>query len=136
MIAASDLVRPTVVTTDVIARRWCPNGRIYHAATVTAAVPRHRLGRPILRFVGYQQVALGRRYGNIQHALRTSFGLTVRVGELPRMVAEMAARCGPADARLLDLMRQQAALHGDAPRWRINGVPHGLWVFVNAVVAL
>ena len=131
-----DLVRPTVVTKYVIERRWCPNCRTYHEDSVTAALPRHRLGLHVLLFVVYQKVALGLSYRKIQHELRSYFGLTVSVGELPSMVAEIAGLFGPAYARLLDLMRQQAAIHVDETSWRIDGVPHWLWVFVNDVVAL
>lgn len=131
-----DLVRPTVVTKYVIERRWCPNCRTYHEDSVIAALPRHRMGLHVLLFVVYQKVALGLSYGKIQHELRTYFGLTVSVGELPSMVAEIAALFGPAYARLLQLMRQQAAIHVDETSWRVDGVPHWLWVFVNDVVAL
>jgi transposase len=131
-----DLVRPTVITKYVIERRWCPNCRTYHEDTVTAALPRHRLGLHVLLFVVYQKVALGLSYGKIQQELRTYFGLTVSAGELPGMVAEIAALFGPAYARLLALMRQQAAIHIDETSWRVDGVPHWLWVFVNDVVAL
>jgi hypothetical protein len=130
------LVRPTVITKYVIERRWCPSCRTYHEDAVTEALPRHRLGLHVLLFVVYQKVALGLSYRKIQHELRTYFGLTVSAGELPGMVAEIAALFGPAYARLLQLMRQQAAIHIDETSWRVDGVPHWLWVFVNDVVAL
>jgi transposase len=130
------LVRPTVSTKYVIERRWCPKCRTYHEDAVTAALPRHRLGLHVLLFVVYQKVALGLSYGKIQRELRSYFGLTISAGELPSMVAEVAALFGPAYARLLELMRHQAAIHIDETSWRINGVPHWLWVFVNDVVAL
>jgi hypothetical protein len=120
----------------LIERRWCPSCRTYHEDAVTTALPRHRLGLHVLLFVVYQKVALGLSYGKIQHELRTYFGLTVSAGELPGMVAEIAALFGPAYARLLDLMRHQAAIHIDETSWRVDGVPHWLWVFVNDVVAL
>src|SRR5258706_120508 len=129
-------VRPTMITKYVIERRWCPQCRTYHEDAVTAALPRHRLGLHVLLFVVYQKVALGLSYGKIRHELRTYFGLTVSAGELPGMVAEIAAVFGPAYARLLELMRQQAAIHIDETSWRVDGVPHWLWVFVNDVVAL
>jgi transposase len=131
-----DLARPTVVTKYLIERRWCPRCRTYHEDAVTAALPRHRLGLHVLLFVVYQKVALGLSYGKIRHELRTYFGLTLSAGELPSMVAEIAALFGPAYVRLLDLMRQQAAIHIDETSWRVDGVPHWLWVFVNDVVAL
>jgi transposase len=130
------LVRPTIVTKYLIERRWCPKCRTYHEDAVTDALPRHRLGLHVLLFVVYQKVALGLSYGKIQHELRTYFGLSISVGELPGMVAEVAALFGPAYARLLDLMRQQAAIHIDETSWRVDGIPHWLWVFVNDVVAL
>jgi transposase len=131
-----ELVRPTVITNYVIERRWCPQCRAYHEDAVTEALPRHRLGLHVLLFVVYQKVALGLSYGKIQHELHTYFGLTVSAGELPRMVAEIARLFGPAYARLLELMRQQTAIHIDETSWRVDGVPHWLWVFVNDVVAL
>jgi len=120
----------------VIARRWWPACRSSHADAVTPALPHQRLGVHVLRFVVYQNVALGRSSGKIQRAVRSDFGLTIRAGERPSMVAAIAALVGPADARLLDLMRQQAAIPLDAPAWRGDGVPHWRWVFVNAVGAL
>lgn len=130
------LVRPTIITKYVIERRWCSQCRRYHEDAVTQALPRHRLGLHVLLFVVYQKVALGLSYSKIQRELRTYFGLRISVGELPGMVAEIAALFGPAYARLLQLMRQQAAIHIDETSWRIEGVPHWLWVFVNDVVAL
>jgi transposase len=130
------LVRPTVITKYVIERRWCPKCRAYHEDAVTQALPRHRLGLHVLLFVVYQKVALGLSYSKIQRELRGYFGLTISAGELPSMVAEIAALFGPAYARLLELMRQQAAMHIDETSWRVDGVPHWLWVFVNDVVAL
>jgi transposase len=130
------LVRPTVITKYVIERRWCPSCRTYHEDAVTEALPRHRLGLHVLLFVVYQKVALGLSYGKIQRELRAYFGLTLSAGELPSMVAEVAALFGPAYARLLQLMRQQAAIHIDETSWRVDGVPHWLWVFVNDMVAL
>jgi len=130
------LVRPTVITKFVIERRWCPSCRTYQEDAVSQALPRHRLGLHVLLFVVYQKVALGLSYSKIQRELRTYFGLRISVGELPGMVAEIARLFGPAYARLLDLMRQQAALHIDETSWRVDGVPHWLWVVVNDVVAL
>lgn len=130
------LVRPTVVTKYLIERRWCPSCRAYPEDVVTDALPGHRLGLHVLLFVVYQKVALGLSYGKIRQELQTYFGLTISAGELPSMVAEVAALFGPAYARLLELMRQQAAIHIDETSWRVDGVPHWLWVFVNDVVAL
>jgi transposase len=130
------LVRPTVITKYVIERRWCPSCRTYHEDHITDALPRQRLGLHVLLFVVYQKVALGLSYSKIQRELQTYFGLRVSMGELPGMVAEIAALFGPAYARLLELMRQQAAIHIDETSWRVDGVPHWLWVFVNDVVAL
>jgi len=120
----------------VIERRWCPKCRSYHEDAITEALPRHRLGLHVLLFVVYQKVALGLSYSKIQRELRSYFGLTISAGELPSMVAEVAALFGLAYARLLELMRQQAAIHIDETSWRVDGVAHWLWVFVNDVVAL
>lgn len=130
------LQRPSVTTKFLIQRRWCPQCRAYHEDAVTAALPRHRLGLHVLLFVVYQKVALGLSYAKIQHELRSYFGLRVSGGELPSMVAEVAALFGPAYARLLEVMRQQNAIHIDETSWKVDGVPHWLWVFVNDVVAL
>src|SRR6266542_1896982 len=130
------LVRPTVITKYLIERRCCPACRTYHDAALTEALPRDRLGLHVLLFVVCQKVALGLSYSKIQRELRSYFGLTLRAGELPSMVAEVAALFGPAYARLLELIRQQAALHIDETSWRVDGVPHWLWVFVNDLVAL
>jgi transposase len=131
-----NLVRPTIVTRYLIERRWCPKCRTYRESPVTAALPNHRFGLHVLLFVVYQKVALGLSYAKIQHELRTYFGLTISVGELPSMVEEVARLFGPAYARLIVLMRRQAAIHIDETSWRIDGSVHWLWVFVNDVVAL
>lgn len=131
-----NLVRPTIVTRYLIERRWCPRCRAYHESPISAALPNHRFGLHVLLFVVYQKVALGLSYAKIQHELRTYFGLTISVGELPSMVAEVSRLFGPAYARLIALMRRQAAIHIDETSWRIDGRVHWLWVFVNDMVAL
>jgi hypothetical protein len=131
-----DLMRPTIITRYLIERRWCPRCRTYCESPVTAALPNHRFGLHVLLFVVYQKVAVGLSYTKIQHELRTYFGLSISVGELPGMVAEVAKLFGPAYTRLLALMRRQAAIHIDETSWRIDGSVHWLWVFVNDVVAL
>lgn len=129
-------VRPTVITRFTIERRWCATCHAFKEAPVAAALPGHRLGLRTMLFVVYQKVALGLSYGKIQHELRTYFGLTVSRGALVGMVTTLARLFGPAYARLIRLMRQQAAMHVDETGWRIDGVNHWLWVFVNEVVAL
>ncbi len=129
-------VRPTQATAYEIERRWCPVCRTYQEAPVTAALPHHRLGLHVMLFVVYQKVVVGLSYGKIRHELSTYFGLRVSKGELSNLVAEVAARFGPAYTRLIALLRQQAAVHIDETRWRINGDNHWLWVFVNDVITL
>lgn len=136
VVEAIELRRPTIVTEFQIERRWCPRCRKYHEAPVTEALPRHRFSLQVLLFVVYQKVAMGLSYGKIRRELATYFGLTISLGELPTMLTEVARLFGPAYARLLRLMRQQAALHIDETGWRIDGSNHWLWVFVNDVVAL
>ena len=129
-------VRPTVITQYTIERRWCATCQAFKEAPVAAALPGHRLGLRTMLFVVYQKVALGLSYGKVQHELATYFGLRVSQGELVRMVATLARLFGPAYARLIRLLRQQAAVHVDETGWRVDGVNHWLWVFVNEVVAL
>jgi len=129
-------VRPTVVTRYIIERRWCSQCRAFKEHPVTAALPRHRLGLHVMLFVVYQKVALGLSYGKVQRELAIYFGLRISQGQLSNIVAEVAHIFGPAYARLIRLMRQQAALHVDETGWRIDGDNHWLWVFVNEVVAL
>jgi len=129
-------VRPTVITQYTLERRWCATCQAFKETPVAAALPGHRLGLRTMLFVVYQKVALGLSYGKIQHELATYFGLTVSQGELVRMVATLARLFGPAYARLIRLMRQQAAIHVDETGWRVEGVNHWLWVFVNEVLAL
>lgn len=129
-------VRPTVVTRYIIERRWCSQCRAFKEHPVTAALPRQRLGLYVMLFVVYQKVALGLSYGKIQRELAIYFGLRISQGQLSNIVAEVAQIFGPAYARLIRLMRQQAALHVDETGWRIDGDNHWLWVFVSDVVAL
>lgn len=129
-------VRPTIVTRYIIERRWCSVCQAFKEAPVTAALPHHRLGLNVMLFVVYQKVALGLSYSKVQRELRLYFGLQVSQGQLTNLVAEAARLFGPAYARLLRLMRQQAAIHIDETGWRIAGDNHWLWIFVNEVVAL
>jgi len=129
-------VRPTVVTRYIIERRWCRHCQAFKEHPVTAALPRHRLGLNVMLFVVYQKMGLGLSYGKIRRELRMYFGLSVSPGELVAMVAEVARLFGPAYARLIRLMRQQAAVHIDETGWRIDGQNHWLWTFVTEVVTL
>jgi transposase len=129
-------IRPTVVTRYIIERRWCSQCQAFKEQPVTAALPRHRLGLHAMLFVVYQKAALGLSYGKIRRELATYFGLQVSPGELVNTMAEVAHLFGPAYARLIRLMRQQAAIHIDETGWRVDGKNHWLWIFVNEVVAL
>lgn len=129
-------VRPTIVTRYVMERRWCSQCRAFKEHPVTTALPRYRLGLNVMLFVAYQKAGLGLSYGKIRHELATYFGLVVSPAEPVNMVAEVARLFGPAYARLIRLMRQQAAIHIDETGWRIDGQNHWLWVFVNEIVAL
>jgi transposase len=127
-------IRPTVVTRYEIERGWCPHCRAYQENPVTAALPRYRLGLHLMLFVVYQKVALGLSYGKIKRELATYFGLSVSRKTLQSMVSEVARLFGPAYKQLIDLMRDQAALHVDETGWRVDGQNHWLWIFVNDVV--
>lgn len=129
-------VRPTIVTRYTIERRWCSCCKEYKESPVSAALPNCRLGLNVMLFVVYQKVALGLSYGKVRRELSMYFGLEVSKAQLIWMVAEIARFFGPAYARLIRLMREQAAIHVDETGWRIDGDNHWLWVFVNDVVAL
>lgn len=129
-------IRPTIVTRYIIERRWCPDCRRYKESPVTAALPNYRLGLHVMLFVVYQKVALGLSYPKIKRELATYFGLTVTTATLINMVAEVGQIFGPAYARLIELMRQQAAIHIDETTWPVDGQRHWLWIFINDVVTL
>lgn len=129
-------VRPTIVTRYTIERRWCSCCQEYKEAPVSAALPNCRLGLNVMLFVVYQKVAMGLSYGKVRRELSMYFGLQVSKAQLIWMVAEVARLFGPAYARLIRLMREQASIHVDETGWRIDGDNHWLWVFVNDVVAL
>lgn len=129
-------VRPTVNTCYVIQRGWCPNCRVYHSSPVQEALPAHRFGFNLMLFVVYQKVGLGLSYGKIKKELSLYFGLTISRGQLCNIVREVNRLFGSAYGELVRLMRQQAALHIDETGWKVDGVNHWLWVFVNDVVAL
>lgn len=129
-------VRPTVNTCYVIQRAWCPNCRVYHSSPVQEALPAHRFGLNLMLFVVYQKVGLGLSYGKIKKELALYFGLKVSRGHLANMVGEVSRLFGSAYGDLLRVMRQQAVLHIDETGWKVDGVNHWLWVFVNDVVAL
>jgi hypothetical protein len=129
-------VRPTQVTRYEIERRWCPCCRTYKEAPVVEALPHLRLGLNVMLFVVYQKVALGLSYSKIQRELATYFGLQVSKGQLSNIVTEVAARFGPAYRGLIEVLRQQAAVHVDETGWHVNGANHWLWVFISDVVTL
>lgn len=129
-------VRPTTVTRYIIERRWCGQCKGFKESPVNAALPNCRLGLNVMLFVVYQKVALGLSYGKVRRELSMYFSLQVSKAQLIWMVAEIARLFGPAYARLIRLMREQAAIHVDETGWRIDGDNHWLWVFVNDVVAL
>ncbi len=114
-------VRPVQVTRYEIERRWCPHCHIYKEAQVVAALPRHRLGLYVMLFVVYQKVALGLSYGKIQREPSTYFGLRISKGQLSNLVAKVADLFGPTYRRLIELLRQQAAVHIDETGWRVKG---------------
>ena len=131
-----DLRRPTITTRYIIEGKWCPKCRRYQESPVTSALPNYRLGLHLMLFVVYQKVALGLSYPKIQRELSLYFSLEVTTATLINVVHEVARLFGPAYARLIALMRQQASLHLDETTWPVDGQRHWLWIFINDMVTL
>lgn len=128
--------RATIVTRYEIERRWCPKCSQYKERPLPVALPNHRLGLNFALFVVYQKVALGLSYGKIQQELAIYFGLRVTQATLAATVAKVSRLFGPAYARLIRLMRQQKVIHIDETSWKIEGVTHWLWIFINDLISL
>ena len=131
-----ELRRPTTTIRYIIERKWCPKCRRYQESAVTSALPSYRLGLHLMLFVVYQKVAMGLSYPKIQRELSLYFSLEVTTATLINVVHEVSQLFGPAYARLIALMRQQASLHLDETTWPVDGQRHWLWIFINDVVTL
>lgn len=116
-----ELSRATVVTHYTIERCWCSVCQAFKELPVLSALPNMRLGLNVMLFVVYQKVALGLSYGKIRRELTIYFGLQVSRGTLVNIVAKVSSIFGPAYKRLIDVMRQQAAIHIDETSWRVDG---------------
>jgi transposase-like protein len=79
---------------------------------------------------------LGLSYGKIRRWLRDVLGLVISRGGLAQMVQRVAGYLGAAYELLRGELRQADYLHADETGWRVDGVNHWLWAWVNDEIAV
>jgi hypothetical protein len=81
-------------------------------------------------------VALSFRFrmsrARIQEFLHDWLGLDISIGTINQTIHEAAAAIAPAEAELIDAIRNSGLLHADETSWPEGGALFWLWVFASA----
>jgi len=115
----------------VIHRHWCPKCREVKSPKPLDVIPKCRFGINFLLFVIFQKFVLKQTIEDIQTELKTYFGLRVSRGEIIQTLHRGAKLFSPEYEAMKQIVRSSGANCVDETGWRVNGVNHWVWGFVN-----
>lgn len=128
-----DLPKVTpLVTEHTINGYWCTTCKTIVTPTLTAALPRARLGLSLVVQTAWLHYFIGVSVGNCVKIAQASWGLSVSAGGLTQAWKNLATRLEGDYARIGRRIRGAAVLCADETGWRINGVTAWLWAFATA----
>jgi transposase len=130
------LTTQTVNTQYEIHRKYCKGCKKIVEPTVPNALPNSPFGLNLMLFVVFLKVGMALPFNKIQQLLETMYDLKVSQGGLVNILAQIKREFGDYYKKLEQKMRRARTKHADESGWRVDGVNHYLWLFINKEVAL
>ena len=113
-------------------RYWCSRCKsLLTAPYAPEQVPCGYLGPRTLLSMDLLKFYHGLPGNKIRDVFRDFCGLTVSEGAITQALQRLAMFLKTEKDVILESIRQAAVKHGDETGWKVNGVPHWLWAFVN-----
>lgn len=122
------------VTLFHVHRYWCPSCKAKVEAEPEGVLPGQRFGIHLMLLVCYLRT-LGVTWEKTRAYFQDAYEINLSHGALVHMESVVAKALGKKYDELLEELRQAKAVHFDDTGWRIDGVPHWLWVLLSKTVA-
>jgi transposase len=133
-----DIVPPHVEATRFLhARYWCPCcKKVMTAPCAPDEVPCSYLGPRTLATLVWLKYHLALPGNKIKDILYDLCGLTVSEGAIAQALQRLGQYLQVETEQILYAVKEAAHKHVDETGWKINGIRHWLWTFVNREWAL
>jgi len=130
------LTSQTINTQYEIHRKYCKICDKIVEPQVPNALPNSPFGLNLMLFVVFLKIGMALPYNKIQQLLDTMYDLKVSEGGLVNILAQIKREFGDYYRVLEKKMRRVRTKHADESGWRVDGINHYIWLFINKEVAL
>lgn len=130
------LTSQTINTKYEIYRKYCRQCKRIVEPEIPTVLPNSPFGLNLMLFVVFLKMGMALPYNKIQQLLHTMYGLEISEGGLVNILSQMKEEFGEYYRTLQKKMRRIRTKHADESGWRVNGINHNIWLFINQEVAL
>lgn len=130
------LTSQTVNTLYKIHRKYCKRCDKIVEPEVPNALPNSPFGLNLMLFVVFLKIGMALPYNKIQQLLLTMYDLRISEGGLVNILSQIKEEFGDYYQTLEKKMRRARTKHADESGWRVDGINHYIWLFINKEVAL
>lgn len=130
------LTSQTINTKYEIHRKYCRQCKRIVEPEIPNVLPNSPFGLNLMLFVVFLKMGMALPYNKIQQLLHTMYGLKISEGGLVNILSQMKEEFGEYYQTLQKKMRRIRTKHADESGWRVNGINHNIWLFINQEVAL
>lgn len=130
------LTSQTINTQYEIHRKYCKTCDKIVEPTVPNALPNSPFGLNLMLFVVFLKIGMALPFNKIQQLLSTMYDLKISEGGLVNILSQVKREFGDYYKTLEKKMRRARTKHADESGWRVDGINHYIWLFINKEVAL
>jgi len=130
------LTSQTINTQYEIHRKYCKQCDKIVEPTVPNALPNSPFGLNLMLFVVFLKIGMALPFNKIRQLLDTMYDLKISEGGLVNILAQIKREFGDYYQTLEKKMRRARTKHADESGWRVDGINHYIWLFINKEVAL
>ena len=130
------LTSQTINTQYEIHRKYCKRCDKIVEPHVPNALPNSPFGLNLMLFVVFLKIGMALPFNKIQQLLDTMYDLKISESGLVSILAQIKREFGDYYQTLEKKMRRARTKHADESGWRVDGINHYIWLFINKEVAL
>jgi len=130
------LTSQTINTQYEIHRKYCKNCDKIVEPQVSNALPNSPFGLNLMLFVVFLKIGMALPFNKIQQLLSAMYDLKISEGGLVNILSQVKKEFGDYYQTLEKKMRKARTKHADESGWRVDGINHYIWLFINKEVAL
>jgi transposase len=123
--------KTTIVTEEVVEKKWCPECKDVVSSKTEAALPKSDIGLNALILIAYLWVIPAMSLPGIQRYLQQFFSMTLSTSGLSKMMIRLSEILSPIRDEILEDVKGGRIIFADETGWKIKGVLHWMWAFAN-----